>query len=398
MVSEAPSPLYPVLAGILADAAPERTLRTVLPGLLSGGEPRRILALGKAGRAMARGAAILWPGVPGLLYEVEGPGPAPPGWVVLSGSHPLPAPENLESTRLLCAWLGTTEGPLLALISGGTSSLLVDPAPPWTLPQKVQVCADLLASGAPIAEINAIRMRLSRVKGGGLRRRIPSGPVFTGIWCDVAPRDSRLAGSAPTLSVPSPLSAETVVARRGLNIPWPLPPDRILRRAPSGDRHAVLFSGETLAALAVRVFEGLGYRARPMRLPEGTDAGSLAAKFRELAQGAPGGKSIWIVSGEVSTLAGGGRGGRCSHLAALVALELAGLRGWTFAALATDGVDGAGDGGALVSADAMPSTAEICDAVGGGDTASLWAAHGTGLPRKPSGNNLRDLYVLAVDR
>jgi glycerate-2-kinase len=241
-------------------------------------------------------------------------------------------------------------------------------------------------------------MRLSRVKGGGLRRRIRKGPVFTGIWCDVAPEDFRIVGSAPTLSVPARPDAEEILARVGLSIPRPLPPDRTLRRAPTGDRRALLASGRDLESDTVSVLRELGHRARALHIAEGTDAGLFAARLRKLAQEASVGRWAWVTSGEVSTPAGGGRGGRCSHLAALVALELVGLRGWTFAALATDGTDGTGDGGAWVSPDALPPQSEICRCVAGGDTATLWASWGTGMPRKPTGNNLRDLYVLTVDR
>lgn len=398
MVSATPPHLSSLLAGILEELTPEKRLPSALPPLLGTVRPGRIVALGKAARAMARGAALLWPSVPGLLYEVEGPGKIPPGWTALSGSHPLPSPENLDATGRVVEWLAGGEGPLLALVSGGTSSLLVDPSPPWTLSEKSRVCADLMARGTPIADVNTVRMRLSRVKGGGLRRRIRNGPVCTGIWCDVAPEDFRIVGSAPTLSVPASPDAEEVLARVGLSIPRPLPPDRTLRRARAGDRHARLASGRDLERDTVLALRDFGYRARALRIAEGTDAGLFAARLRKLAREAPAGRWAWVTSGEASTLAGGGRGGRCSHLAALVALELAGLRGWTFAALATDGADGSGDGGAWVSSDALPPRSEICGCVAAGDTATLWATHGTSIPGKPTGNNLRDLYVLTVDR
>jgi len=57
---------------------------------------------------------------------------------------------------------------VLALISGGASSLLVQPAGEMTLEDKRAVNAALLASGAPIGHMNLIRKNLSRVKGGQL--------------------------------------------------------------------------------------------------------------------------------------------------------------------------------------------------------------------------------------
>ena len=57
---------------------------------------------------------------------------------------------------------------VLALISGGASALLVAPAEGVTLAEKQAVNAALLASGAPIAQMNTVRKHLSRVKGGQL--------------------------------------------------------------------------------------------------------------------------------------------------------------------------------------------------------------------------------------
>ena len=99
----------------------------------------------------------------------------------------------------------------------------------------------------------------------------------------------------------------------------------------------------------------------------------------------------------VRVTSGGGRGGRCSHLAAAVALQA--IRGkadggWAFAALATDGVDGNAGGGAWVDSDSLPSEHALEKALGRFDTGTLWQKHGTALPLRPSGNNLRDLWVL----
>ena len=57
---------------------------------------------------------------------------------------------------------------MLWLISGGASSLVEVPSPGITLEELQRVNGWLLGSGLGIASINAVRRRLSRLKGGGL--------------------------------------------------------------------------------------------------------------------------------------------------------------------------------------------------------------------------------------
>jgi len=92
-----------------------------------------------------------------------------------------------------------------------------------------------------------------------------------------------------------------------------------------------------------------------------------------------------------------GRGGRCSHLAAAVAkrmLKARSSRRWLFAAVATDGVDGGAGAGAWTDWEVVPCERELGEALESCDTGTLWEKAGTLAPRNPSGNNLRDVWVL----
>jgi hydroxypyruvate reductase len=97
-----------------------------------------------------------------------------------------------------------------------------------------------------------------------------------------------------------------------------------------------------------------------------------------------------------------GRGGRSTHVAALVGRDLP--RGATFAAFATDGVDGSsGTAGAIVDGSfrkrivSRAGEEAIDDAIARFDTASLHAIAKTALPSRASGHNLADLHVLLVE-
>lgn len=74
----------------------------------------------------------------------------------------------------------TADDLVIALISGGGSSLLVEPAPGLTLADKQAVNAALLASGASIAEMNCVRRQLSGVKGGRLAVACRANPAERG--------------------------------------------------------------------------------------------------------------------------------------------------------------------------------------------------------------------------
>src|SRR6185312_6455105 len=88
-----------------------------------------------------------------------------------------------------------------------------------------------------------------------------------------------------------------------------------------------------------------------------------------------------------------GRGGRCTHLAALVARDLP--RGFTFVAAASDGVDGASDtAGAIVDASSFADRAALDRALAAFDTGPLHLAAGTALPGGPTGLNLTDVHAL----
>ncbi len=391
------------LKAFLGDHSPDAIASAGLAALVAGfTEPSRILCLGKAAPALARAAARVWPGVPGLLYGTARDGEVPRDFVELYGDHPFPTSHNVKSTASVERWVKKGEGPLLACVSGGGSSLLVHPRAPWTLREKTAVCAEMWRRGAAIRELNAVRARLSEVKAGGLRRLAGKWPVATAIWSDVGPRDGKLVSSAPTLPMDLGRLAGKALARYGVAVPRPLPRLRPPPPTREGDRWAVIYDacklrGELAEALAAREM-----KVREVPCREGVTASGIARVLRRMAEESAGGVShAFVGAGEVRVDASGksGNGGRCTHLAAEVALQFSRrcFRGrWAFAAIATDGVDGAAGGGAWVDKDCLPEEAVLQEALASCDTGSLWERAGTLLPRRPTGNNLRDLWVLTV--
>ena len=106
---------------------------------------------------------------------------------------------------------------MLALISGGGSALLVQPAAGITLDEKRAVNDALLASGAPIGEMNVVRKHLSRVKGGQLAAAAWPARMLALIISDVPGDDPAFIASGPTVGDASTSAdARAILARYGI--------------------------------------------------------------------------------------------------------------------------------------------------------------------------------------
>ena len=109
---------------------------------------------------------------------------------------------------------------VLALISGGGSALLVQPAGAITLAEKQAVNDALLASGAPIGEMNIVRKHLSRVKGGQLAAAAWPARVLALMISDIPGDDPALIASGPTVGDAStPADARAILARWAIPVP-----------------------------------------------------------------------------------------------------------------------------------------------------------------------------------
>ena len=133
-----------------------------------------VVGAGKAGAAMARAAErVLGRRIARGLLNVKYGHIAPLRRIELNEcGHPVPDQRGVEGARRI-AEIAACAGPddlVLCLISGGASALLPLPAEPITLDEKQEMTELLLASGANIHEINAVRKHISQIKGGQLAR------------------------------------------------------------------------------------------------------------------------------------------------------------------------------------------------------------------------------------
>ncbi len=115
----------------------------------------------------------------------------------------------------------------LVLISGGGSALLPAPKPPLTLADKQAVTRFLMRSGADITELNAVRKRLSRIKGGGLARASQAGRLIALVISDIVGDPLDMIASGPTYPDPTK-DAEALAVLKKFGAKPPDVPQRVV--------------------------------------------------------------------------------------------------------------------------------------------------------------------------
>lgn len=398
--------------------------------------PARIIAIGKAAPAMAAGAIAHLGGAVErcLVVAPDGTdttvvagaakraGVADETIVIHRAAHPLPDARSVRAGRACLATAHTTEKRrIVVLVSGGASALACAPAPGVTLRTKRAITRAMLASGASIQELNVVRKHLSRLKGGGLARAAAPNPVLTIIASDVIGGTPGDVGSGPSVAeaLPVPVREARRLLRRYAPAYADVPLVRSVRSAHTVTPRVVA-SPEELARIYARLLREHGIAARVLP-PSQAGAEELAAEYVALSRsgkhagaakagartGAKAGAArVFVRAAEPSVTLpqrGAGRGGRCSHLAALVARGIGGRARVVFAALATDGVDGAsGTGGAIIDGTFAARVAErlgpdaLDRALRRFDTGALQREMEAAVPARPTGHNLTDLHVLVV--
>lgn len=402
------------LARLVRASLREMDLRTRVREAASGLHgPVRVIAIGKAapemttgalealGRAASAALVVTNDGTEVAVVRASARRLGVPQRVLFA-SHPLPDRRSVAAGRAclaLAATHGEGRGTLLVLVSGGASSLVCAPAAGITLAEKRAVAKRMLASGADVRAINVVRKHLSRIKGGGLARAALPDRVVSIIASDVVGGEPSDVGSGPAVADPSTVRDARRLLARFAEDHAGLPLARTLSPRDAGGVEArVVVSPEQLARVADARLRAAGLRVRVLA-PSTGDAATLAAEYVALARRArPGTAFVRAAEPGVVVPTKAGRGGRSSHVAALVGRAL-GPRHVLFAAVATDGVDGAsGTAGAIVDERfaSRVSAEALARAIARFDTGPLHLAARTALPARPTGQNLADLHVLVV--
>jgi len=420
----------------LAAVDPERRVREALGrqggALCVAGRPLaagarvRVLAVGKAGAAMARAAeAALGDALEaGLVVVPDGYGLPLERCALREASHPLPDARGESATREVLAFVaqGGPDAVLLALLSGGGSSLLCAPAPGLALRDLAETTARLLGAGASIDETNTVRKHLAAATGGRLARRAGAARVEVLVVSDVLGDRLDVIASGPFAPDPTThADAVAVLARRGIADAVPAPVRRHLEAGARGEReetpgpgaaelsrvrHTCVANNGLALAAALERARALGYRAAPASFAlcgEARRAGARLAGLSDALSPDPSGRPTCLVAGgeTVVTLRGRGRGGRNQELALAAALALEGRPHAALLAAGTDGADGPTDAaGAFVDAGTVRrgrrAGQDAAERLADNDSHGFFVREGGLVRTGPTRTNVMDLALLHV--
>lgn len=369
--------------------------------------PVYVIALGKAACAMAQGAADAL-GARAIrdafLVTKRGYAERLP-WPVLEAGHPIPDEASLEAGAKLEAFVRAMpeKALVLVLLSGGASALVERLPPGVTLAELERVNRWLLASGLDIRAMNAVRSRLSRIKGGRLAQWLQPRRVWGLAISDVPGDDPRVIGSGPLVADPH---SEAIL--QGLDLPdfvrallargQPPPAAATRPDDDSGATLAIMACNADARQAAAEAARRAGYRVRVQEALVQGDACEAGRRLaQEVLQAEPGVLHVWGGETTVRLPHQPGRGGRCQTLALSAALALAGHQAWLLAA-GTDGSDGpTEDAGALVDGGTVTrGEQEGLDAaqrLARAEAGTFLEASGDLVRTGPTGTNVMDLML-----
>jgi glycerate 2-kinase len=378
-----------------------------------------VVGAGKSAATMAAALEAAWPDVPMRGTVVTRYGHAvPTGRIrVIEASHPVPDANSEAGARALLAEVTglRPDDLVLALISGGGSALAALPGPGLTLADKMAVNRSLLASGAPIGVMNAVRKHLSGIKGGRLAAAAFPAQVVTLVISDVPGDDPAIIASGLTApGTPSRAAVRDMVARYDVhlppaaaallasdaNLPPPAAPVDIRMIATPA---MALAAGSAAASRAGVTPLILGDALEGESRELGTVLAGIARSVRGHGHPLPA-PCVLLSGGETTVTIGAGpagRGGRNTEFLLGLAVALAGTEAIWAVAGDTDGIDGTEDAaGAIVTPTTLARARraginpDLC--LRAHDSYTLFDATGDLLRTGPTLTNVNDFRAILI--
>ncbi len=399
----------------VAKADPMQVIPKVLPPKPAGRVV--VIGAGKASARMAEAVESVWGPCEGLVITRFGYSRPCQGIEIVEAAHPVSDTAGLTATQRLLdllAALGSDDF-VLALISGGGSALLCAPAGEMTLADKQAVHRALLASGAPIGQMNILRKHVSRIKGGQLAAATQARMLTLMISDVPGDNPADIASGVTVGEASTPQDALEIVEKWHIRLPEtaraalqhsnvvPVGDPRLshvenrIIAAPSASLSAAGTHAQTLG-ISVRILgdaiEGEARDAAHQQIRQ-------ALKIQQELTAAD--QPVLLLSGGECTVTrrGDGVGGPNAEfvLAALIALN--GQPGIHVLACDTDGVDGAAEvAGALIGPQSMDRARkrhiDPAKALENNDSHSFFAALDSQIITGPTLTNVNDFRAILI--
>ncbi|NCB05885.1 MAG: DUF4147 domain-containing protein [Clostridia bacterium] len=400
--------IHQAIAAVQPDAAVERALA----GRDFGNGKLIVVAVGKAAWSMAAAARrILGERINGgvvitkyghAMGDIK-------GLKIFEAGHPVPDQNSFHATEAaLDATAGlTAQDTVVFLISGGGSALFE--APCIAPEESAALTRQLLACGADIVEMNTVRKRFSKVKGGRFAQHCSPARVYSIVLSDIIGDPLDMIASGP--AYPDSSSAEDAVRiaqkyrlcltdemRSLLEVETPKQLDNVETMVTGSVRELCLAAAEAARQRGytpVVLTDSLDCQAR--------EAGSFLAALARYQQSAE--HSVALIAGgeTVVRLIGKGLGGRNQELALSAAQGISGLRDTAVVSVGSDGTDGPTDAaGGYVDGDTAVALQKrgisIYDVLERNDAYHALEAVNGLIHTGPTGTNVNDVSIVLMKR
>ncbi len=402
-----------IIQSAIHSALPDTAVQSALTGIRFNPRGRVILvALGKAAWQMAKAAheALGDRIQDGIVITKYGHVMGDLGSLRLrEAGHPVPDANSFSATEEAIGLVShlTSEDSVLLLISGGGSALFEQPLIPA---QELQSITDqLLRSGADIVEMNTIRKRLSRVKGGRFAKLCEPAQVYSVILSDIIGDPLDMIASGPAYPDSSTRADALHIVGKYRLILSQEAESCLMQETPKELSNAHSFvtgSVRGLCAAAAQEARSLGYEPHILTASlacQAREAGSFLGAVAQYHQQSD--RSLAFIAGgeTVVRLKGKGKGGRNQELALSAAMSIAGLKDTCVFSVGSDGTDGPTDAaGGYADGETQPGLQregiDVFRVLEDNDAYHALEKSGGLIVTGPTGTNVNDVSVLLIRR
>lgn len=330
--------------------------------------------------------------------------------------HPIPDKNSMRySAEIVDMASNANENDLIIFVlSGGASALFVQPVDGISLFEIQHMTHLLIEQGASIKEINAVRTKLSKIKGGGLSKLAHPSEIVTLIISDVLGDSMEAIGSGPTVQkdYSQKIIAEIIDKYKLKNHLSPNMVNQLTKKSfnnKTAKKVSNLIIGNlniAIEAAAKKAIE-LGFTTHIASDVFQNDIQQVARRIVRLgsAKSSNCSKPVCVIFGGEPTVnvQGKGLGGRNQELALRMLIESKAhaLESFLFLSSGTDGTDGPTDmtGGLSIDFEDFNgrNSSVIDDYLSNNDSYHYLAQFGGHIFTGPTHTNVNDIQILLIN-